>query len=240
MRELTKKEKKIVKALIENYDPANGLSVGDILKKIYSIKSYKKVKISNAELQCNAIKDPRKVEIEYYYRPGIEFRNDFYEAILLINMLQKDGYIVLSLVIENDAIGDTNKIASPCNPITKEGQLRIETFYNDLGVDLWEMLNCWFVVSNFLFDFVDNDYQTLEQRNFKEERRDTNTEIRIAFLVGLFGIISSIISMCQDVSISQKNIDDIVKAVQEAKIDVPDTIKTYIVNDTAIKMKSPE
>lgn len=233
MRNLTEKEKKIVKALIDNYDPANGFHIGDVLKDIYSIKCYKKVEISNAELQCEAIKDPRKVEITYYYRPNIEFRSDFYEAILLINMLQKHGYIVLSLVIENDVIGDTNIMASPCNLKTKEGQSKTETFYNDLGVDLWEMLNSWFVVSNYLVDLVEHNFEDIEQRRFNEQIKFTIFGLLVAIALG-------IVSMCKDVSISQKNIDDIVKAVQENKTIVPDTVKTHIVNDAAIKMENPK
>lgn len=94
--------------------------------------------------------------------------------------------------------------------------------------------------SSSLIKLYKNKFRTTEQIKFRKQRRDTWWGIGLAMFLGLVSICLSIWTLHKDTKIEKDQLNSIINAINENKAIVSDTIKTYIINDTAIKMESKE
>lgn len=244
MREFTPKEQELIETLIRKYQPSGVQKVFDILKEMNIVVSCEPIPPFKGKAPCALkssyipqpsyksnlkwIVDDRQVCVKYYGDDEC-FRVTFYEILLLIIFLKKEGYIVLSRVTISGSLGDSDNYMPPANGAV---------FFNDLGEDLWTILDSYFVVSNALIDLAKHDFKSIEQRRFEEQLNDVNkkhkeTMCKTRWALGLSfaGLVMALIlPYCPEIKLAE--IDEIKKEIQSIKTKIPAVIETRITNDT--------
>lgn len=247
MRELTEKEKAIVTALVQNYQPDSTLKIGDILMVLYPIKAIGKNESPELEAKKLSPKELPQVWVEYEYDPQKDFSVDFYEAILLICYLIDKNYLIINnFSFIGDTIGEFT-IKMECGSCRTE----IRNFFDVFPYSMWTLLNGTFIVTNALIDYA-KDFKTIEQRRFEEQMYDTQAKhkeamrianrtlrcTQLAFFVALISTLSTFtigIFEKKDMTIRELN-----NTIKEKNI--PEVVETKLRNDTikAIMISQPE
>jgi len=140
MQTFTEIEKKLIKELINAYQPDKTVKIGDILLQFHKIQCFKK-------------NDYPSVIVQYYEYQDIDFENAINESLKLIDLLYKNKDIDLNPIFDSNTIGEEWKMLPP---IDKNGNGKIVTtsLPNDFSVDTWTLLSSSYVVENSLSDFT--------------------------------------------------------------------------------------
>lgn len=229
MRELTDKEKTLTNTLVKRYQPNSDLVIGDILLDLYNITYIAKHTSSPSD---SFYKDA--IIVGYYYDPNINFDSDFYEALLLIDYLVRNEYLILKPMLYKEEIGVRNTMASIFDPKTGNYGIKSISIFDVFNFKTWPLLNSTFIVTNVLKDYA-KDFKTIEQRRFEKQLKDTKKALKISqrglaiSIAALFiSITSSFISIWiskQDTNVNPKQINDIEKAIRNSKTDLSQPIE---------------
>lgn len=218
MREFTDTEKDLVKALIQNVSRKSGFRLGEVLLQVYPIEFIEK----------NKLDDPfYKETIKICHKVEENLESKLYEAFSLIIMLIEHRYIVAKEFINKDIIGKKNPLCYSLDNLHEE-----RTYFNYYDVELWELLNSHYAITNALVDFA-KDFKTPEQR-----RHNCTIKISIAaiFVSILIGIFSPFISKWISEKSDKESIELVISAIKEQKsisIDkfpdiLPDTLNVKV------------
>lgn len=166
MRSITTEEQKVIRKLIEWQSDGQSIRLGEVLLKLYPIE-YIKPSEKKDEFYKNAL------EISFDYNNTS--LSKILEAINIIDLLIKNDYLVAKEFFANDNIG---KEKADCDLPEMEHSSSEEHYVhtslmNYYNYNLWNLLNCYYYVTNSLIDFA-KDFKTVEQRRFEEQLEVAN------------------------------------------------------------------
>jgi hypothetical protein len=187
MRELTKNEKKIVTEIVKKCVPDSTATIGDIIMNLYNINFMKEYLPSRNEEKFESESDYSSVCFEYKTYNGRKFQAEIYEAILLLLLLKKEGYIFMnysSFINSEGQKGNRHEMMSLLQDKDYYEERRIFDIFPD--TKLWILLNSHCIVTNSLIDYS-KDFKTEEQRRFR-------TSIRYTWIAILISLISCVIT----------------------------------------------
>ena len=118
---------------------------------------------------------------------GRNFQAEIYEAILLLLLLKKEGYIFMNyfpFINIEDQKGNRHEMMSLMQDNDHYEERRIFDIFPD--TKLWALLNSYCVVTNSLIDYS-KDFKTEEQRRFR-------TSIHYTWIAILISLISCVIT----------------------------------------------
>lgn len=187
MRELTKNEKKLVTEIVTKCIPDSTATIGDILMNLYNIDFMEKYLPNSDEEKYVSESDYSSVSFLYKSFKGRNFQAEIYEAILLLLLLKKEGYIYMnysSFINSEDQKGKKPEMLSILQDKDYYERRRIFDIFP--GTKLWTLLNSNCIVTNSLIDYA-KDFKTEEQRRFR-------TSIRYTWIAILISLISCVIT----------------------------------------------
>lgn len=188
MRELTENEKDVVRTLLQESNVDSPITIGDVLKQVYSI-SY----IGESSYQDSPL---YQESITVIMAPDSKVKNDLYEAIALIWELVERRYLIVKQLIpaKSEPI-DKYIVMSMMEGPSEEFENQI-TIFNYSEGNLWSLLNSNFIATNALRDFAKNDkFQTVEQRRHNQSVLLAKVGIAVAIIVGAIAALLSLISI---------------------------------------------
>lgn len=196
MRELTKNEKNVIRALLKDNNVDSPTTVGDILKQLYSISYIGEPSYSDSPLNQDS------VTVIMAQNPKV--KKDLYEAIALIWELVYRRYLIVKefIPVKSEPINSYIVMSMMESPQDEfEDQM---TIFNYSENNLWSLLNSKFITTNALADFAKDDkFQTIEQRRHNESKSLAILGIIVAILIGLIAtglsIVSILISLCDSI-----------------------------------------
>lgn len=209
-RGLTTNEKKLINALIDNYNPNGNVRIGDVLLKVYDI-----VCIESVENKYNIDLYEGAINCEYRCNYKTSNCNKFtikiFEAISLIQMLIKKGYIIIhKFKVTSETIGTKSSMANFYNPKTGDGMTQMENIIDMFGIDLWKLVNSNFVITNGLIIFKGHHYKDPNEWNNDRVYILTIIAILVSLLIGIFSILRSY----KDVKIEPTQIHEIINVIK--------------------------
>lgn len=191
MRELTPKEKKLCKALIDkDRKEQHQLRIGDVLLDLYDFECIEKDVLGEKyqdypfNIRISCLSDKRK---------GIE--EDLNEAIALLIMLKEKGMLSYIYSKSDDCFGDN----TPKSYYLGEPEHSEAAMLNYFSVDAWQLLDSYYYVSNSFIDYVSNGCKTIEQRRHEEEMSSMKCTNRISIataIIALLTLLFSILCSC--------------------------------------------
>ena len=182
MRELTKNEKRLVTAIVTKCVPNSTVNIGKILKEIYNIYFMQKYSPSSDEEKYISESDYSSVIFHYTTCKERNFQAEINEAILLLLLLKKEGYIFMnysSFISNKSEIGEKHEMLNSMQDNFRDEKIQIFDRYS--GTNLWELLNSNCIVTNSLRDYA-KDFKTEEQRRFRTSIRYTWIAIVISLI----------------------------------------------------------
>lgn len=208
MRDLTEKEKKIIERLKE-FSSNNGqsISLGNLLRKVFPIEYIEK--------NCNEDEFYKQTVVICYDKLNTNY-SDILEAINLFVLLSEKGYILIKQFFEGTLIGEKNELM---RVVSEQKHWVEERILNYHKLDLWELLNSHYYVTNALVDYS-KDFKTIEQRRHEKELKTAKSSLHwsigsfvIAFITLLFTLV---FQMCGSQTIDREQIQSILKAINQS------------------------
>lgn len=180
MRDLSTREKKLVKEIIKECVPGSETTIGMVLMPIYKIACIAKHMQDYNELRYLSESEYSSVYFQYYNNNKRNFESEIYEAILLLLLLEKEGYIFFNFSSFNnvETIGEFCKSSTILDAANIDTKIIYDVFPDH---KLWYLLNSNCIVTNSLKDYA-KDFKTEEQRNFKKSVYLTWIAISIALI----------------------------------------------------------
>jgi hypothetical protein len=157
---------------------------------LYEIDFIQKYTPDETEQDVLQESDYSSVIFQFKFHKGRNFESEIYEAILLLLLLEKEGYIffnLFSLNYEKETIGEKIKIMTPLGGDCYESERIFDVFP---GNRLWGLLNSNCIITNSLKDYA-KDFKTEEQRRF----RTSFVLTCIAIIISLISCISGCFSL---------------------------------------------
>ena len=222
MRKFTDTEEKLVNALIKNASKDTGRRIGDVLMQVYPIEYIEK----------NTINEPfYKETIKICHKEEKDIESKLYEAFSLIIMLIEKRYIVAKVFSKKKNIGEVYPYCRPIDDYYVE-----RTYFNYHNIDLWELLNSHYSVTNSLIDFA-KDFKTIEQRRSDEQICTAWMGIIVAICIG---ISTPFITQCISEDDEQEKLEHIVNAIKEQKTVTIDSVKALSADTFNVNIIQPK
>lgn len=106
------------------------------------------------------------------------------------------------------------------------------TLYAELSKKLDILASSYVYPTSILIDFVENGYQTIEERQHREQMREAKVQTKLAIAAFVSSIVALIISTCMNSTIDKEQMQQIIKSMDKIEnIQIPPVINTCIIND---------
>lgn len=186
MRELTDKEKKLCKALIEkDRTEQHQLHIGDVLLDLYDFECIEK------DVLGEKYKDyPFNIRISCLSEKRKSIEEDLNEAIALLILLKDKGMLSYIFSKSNECFGDN----TPKSYHLEEPEHSEAAMLNYFSIDVWQLLDSYYYVSNSFVDYVRNGCKTIEQRRHELELQIAKRTLTPTWIAAIFAILSLIIA----------------------------------------------
>lgn len=181
MRELTDKEKKLCRALIEKDEQEHHqIRLGDVLSELYDFECIEKESLGEEykdypfKIILSCLSEKREVIVE-----------DLNEAIALLLMLKEKGMISFIDSKSDECFGDNTPKMYGLNEPEHSAAAMIDYF----DANTWQLLNSYYYISNSFKDYC-RDFKTVEQRRHEKALFVTWATFIVAFLTLIATICS--------------------------------------------------
>ncbi|MBE9487974.1 MAG: hypothetical protein IMY73_02220 [Bacteroidetes bacterium] len=189
MRSLTQNEKKLVKVILQKYDPSEPINVGELLCSVYDIKEIRVYEPTEYENNNMSREEYHHINFKYYEKSERNFESEIYEAILLLHLLNIKDYLFFQKKVLTEYCDF--KIGNNDNDNKNFKTTRLyDIFPNKL--DLWALLNSRYIVANSLNDYYKKEFKTVEQRRFDKTILLMKVTIVASIIVSFFSLGVSI------------------------------------------------
>ena len=159
MRELTDKEKKLCRELIDkDKQEHHQLRVGDVLYGLYGFECIYKERLGEKYPDS-----PFKIRLICLSDKRQEIVDDLNEAISLLLMLKDKGMISFVDSKSDECLGDnTPKVMY----LSEEAEHSDAAMMDYFDINTWQLLNSYYYISNSFKDYFRKIFKTIEQRRF--------------------------------------------------------------------------
>lgn len=259
MREFTDKEKELIEKLIS-------------FKQTARLEELQVARLLRKELQCFAVKwSINPIKIQLYSYKGVEdsskidwdsLRRDYFKLVdfmYFIEELESASYVKMQVLPSKDTTDEERILYDKSKFKYIESCDEFWSRENN-GISYFVPIEAKHIVKTYMVDYLekyankivyplpvledlyDNEYKSLEQRNFDKQMNKTNLSLGIAFSSVL---VSAVVPFILDKCSSPTKIDDaqlgtIKNAIIESKSVVPDSINISYSDTLKIRTIMPK
>lgn len=232
MRELTDKEKKLCRELIDKDNQEHHqLRVGDVLYGLYGFECIYKERLGEKYPDS-----PFKIRLICLSAKRQDIVEELNEAISLLLMLRDKGMISFVDSKSDKCFGDN----TPKMYGLKEDEHSDAAMMDYFDVNTWQLFNSYYYISNSFKDYCRKNFKTIEQRRFEK----TIIVASLTLVLTAGALVVSIRSYRQSKSIiypceSTKEIIFQNQPNEMIKTSTSDTVKITLSSDTIPNTKTP-